>query len=483
MYLGLDLGTSGLKAVLMDEAGLVIASADADYPLAHPAAGWSEQDPDDWIAGADRAVGRLAETHPRELAAVRGIGLSGQMHGAVCLGADGRPLRPAILWNDSRAHAEAAELDAAPGVRDLAGNIIFPGFTAPKLMWLARHEPETFAAVRRVLLPKDYLRLWLTGEAASEMSDAAGTGWLDVGARAWSDRLLDASGMSAGPMPRLVEGSEPAGRLRGALASRWGMSGHVTVAGGGADNAASACATGALAEGQGFVSIGTSGVVLLARGRFAPAPETTVHSFCHAVPDRWYQMGVMLAATDCLNWLSAITGAGPATLTGELGAAPAMPGTLTFLPYLSGERTPHNDSRIRGGFLNLDIGHTRADMTRAVLEGVSFGLRDSLEALRGAGARPERLLAIGGGAASEYWLALLAGVLNLPLDVPEAGEQGAALGAARLGRLAATGEPPEAVLTPPPIARTVAPDPQLAAACDDAWRRFATLYPAIREVT
>ena len=482
MYLGLDLGTSGLKAVLMDEGGAVLASADADYPVAHPAPGWSEQAPDDWITGCERAVGQLAEDHPRALAAVRGIGLSGQMHGAVCLGPDDRPLRPAILWNDTRAHQEAGELDAAQGVRDLSGNIVFPGFTAPKLVWLARHEPETFAAIRTVLLPKDYLRLWLTGGKVSEMSDAAGTVWLDVGARDWSQRLLDASGMRADRMPALVEGSAPSGQLRGELARRWGMTGPVTVAGGGGDNAAAACGTGALAEGQGFVSLGTSGVVLLARDSYAPAPETAVHTFCHAVPGTWYQMGVMLAATDCLNWLSAVTGTKPATLTGELGEAPAAPARLVFLPYLSGERTPHNDSRIRGGFLNVDIGHGRADLTRAVLEGVSFGLRDSLEALRGAGARPARLLAIGGGAASEYWLRLLASVLNLPLDVPAGGAHGAALGAARLGRIAATGEAPEAVLTSPAIARTVAPDPGLAEACEAAYARFKNLYPAVKEL-
>jgi len=244
MYLGIDLGTSGLKAVLVDEAGRMLATADAGYPVAHPAPAWSEQAPDDWIAGCEQAVGQLAADHPHEMAAVRGIGLSGQMHGAVCLGVDDRPLRPAILWNDTRAGAEAAELDAAEGVRALSGNIVFPGFTAPKLVWLARHEPEIFAATRVVLLPKDYLRLWLTGGKVSEMSDAAGTTWLDVGARDWSARLLAASGMRAEQMPALVEGSAPSGQLRDALARRWGMSGAVVVAGGGGDNAAAACGTG-----------------------------------------------------------------------------------------------------------------------------------------------------------------------------------------------------------------------------------------------
>lgn len=481
MYLGLDLGTSGLRASLMSDAGHIVGSANAAYPVDHPHSGWSEQNPQDWIAGCEAAIAELRQTHAAALSSVRGIGLSGQMHGATLLGADDRPLRPCILWNDTRAHAEAAALDAKPKVRQLSGNIVFPGFTAPKLLWVETHEPEVFAAIAKVLLPKDYLRLWLTGDHVSDMSDAAGTSWLDVGKRDWSNDLLEASHMRRDQMPDLVEGSQVSGQLRPELAAQWGMSGPVAVVGGGGDNAAAACGAGMLHEGEGFVSLGTSGVLLAARDSFAPAPETAVHSFCHAIPDTWYQMGVMLAATDCLNWLSRVTNMPAPALAAELGDIEG-PGSLRFLPYLSGERTPHNDSDIRGAFLNLDIGHSRADMTRAVMEGVAFGLRDSLEALRLTGTRLTRLLAIGGGSRSPFWVETLATLFDMPIDLPEEGDFGAALGAARLAMVGVTGAAPKDIMHPPPISRTIAPVAALTDRYAEAYQDFRALYPAIKAI-
>jgi xylulokinase len=281
-------------------------------------------------------------------------------------------------------------------------------------------------------------------------------------------------------MPDLVEGSEPAGTLRRALAKRWGISGTVTVVGGGGDNAVAACGIGAMSEGQGFVSLGTSGVLLAAKDRFAPAPETAVHTFCHAIPDTWYQMGVILSATDSLNWLTRITGQSARDLAAEVGDDLTTPGAVGFAPYLSGERTPYNDSHIRGGFTGIGVDTTRADLTRAVMEGVAFALRDNLHALEGTGTDLKNVLAIGGGAQSTYWVELLATVLNLPIDLPEAGDFGAALGAARLAMMGADGASASDVMTPPPVARTITPNTDLRGAYDDAYARFRALYPALK---
>jgi len=482
MFLGLDLGTSGVKALLIDERQKPVASATGELDVSRPHAGWSEQNPADWIAATEEAVGKLKASHPKELAAVKGIGLSGQMHGATLIGSGGEALRPCILWNDTRSHREAAALDADPRFRKITGNIVFPGFTAPKLAWVKANEPKTFAATRKVLLPKDYLRLWLTGEYISEMSDSAGTSWLDVAARKWSGELLAATDLDESHMPALVEGTEPGGTLRGSIAARWGMGGSVVVAGGAGDNAASAVGMGTVGEGHAFVSLGTSGVLFAANDSYRPSPETAVHTFCHALPETWHQMGVILSATDSLNWLSGITGRDAGALTGELGEALKTPSDVTFLPYLSGERTPHNDAAIRGVFTGLSHGSDRAALTQAVLEGVAFALRDNLEALRAAGTQLSRVTAIGGGSRSRYWLKAIATALGIPVDLPADGDFGAAFGAARLGLIAANGADAMAVCTAPATAATIEPDATLAGAFADAYARYRALYPAIKSV-
>ena len=480
-FLGIDLGTSGLRALLIDADGQPIGSTERHYAVSHPAPGWSEQDPSDWIAALEGAVDEMRTQYPA-FSALKGIGVAGHMHGATLLDAADQVLRPCILWNDTRSHAEAAALDATAGVRDLSGNIVFPGFTAPKLAWVRTNEPEVFAKVAKVLLPAAYLNFYLTGSHVADMSDSAGTSWLDVGARDWSEALLSAGQMRADQMPRLVEGSEMAASLRPDLAADWGVSPGVVVAGGAGDNAAAACGIGALNEGQGFVSLGTSGVLLAARDGYRPAPETAVHTFCHAVPGRWYQMGVMLSATDSLNWLAGITGRPAADLTKALGDNLRPPGPIRFLPYLSGERTPHNDAEIRGSFTGLAAETGVDDLTQAVLEGVAFGLRDSFEALKATEAQLDRLIAIGGGAASRYWLKLIATVLNLPLALPEQGEFGAALGAARLGVVAATGQDPDEVMTAPAIETIIPPEAELVEAYETAYRAFCRAYPAHRAI-
>ncbi len=479
-YLGFDLGTSGLRGLLVAADDTLIASHEVSYPGEHPHSGWSEQDPAHWTAACSDVVAALRAEAPEAWANVAGIGVSGHMHGAVLLDSNGDVIRPCILWNDTRSHVEAANLDATAQVRELSGNIVFPGFTAPKLMWVAQHEPDHFARVAKVVLPAAYLNFWLTGDHVADMSDSAGTSWLDVGARGWSNALLDAGGMRADQMPRLVEGSQSAGPLRPELANDWGLAPTVQIAGGAGDNAAAACGAGVLKEGQGFVSLGTSGVLLAARDSYAPNPASAVHTFCHAVPDRWYQMGVILAATDCLNWLSSVTGKTPAELTAEFGDTLTGPGTLKFMPYLSGERTPHNDSQIRGSFIGLDVSTTTVDMTRAVLEGVAFALRDSLEALKTTGVELTDVLALGGGTNSRLWVEMVATVLNLSLILPKSGDFGAALGAARLAKCAVTGVDPETVMTTPEAAETINPNAEFVAAYDAAYSDYTRLYPAMK---
>lgn len=481
MYLGIDLGTSGVKTVLLDPEKGITASVTAPLEVSRPASGWSEQDPADWVGATETAMAELRRSHPKWLAAVEGIGFSGHMHGATLLDSSDRVLRPCILWNDTRSYREASAMDADPLFRACSGNIVFPGFTAPKLMWVKNNEPEVFAKVAKVLLPKDYLRLWMTGDHVSEMSDASGTSWLDVGNRCWSEDLLAATELTADHMPRLVEGSQQGGFLRPALASAWGMSSEVVVAGGAGDNAATAIGLGTIHDGEAFISLGTSGVIFAANDSYRPSPETAVHAFCHAVPNRWHQMGVILSATDSLNWFAGITGRSAAQLTAELGEALAPPGPI-FLPYLSGERTPHNDAQIRGVLTGISHQSDRATVTAAILQGVAFAFRDNIEALGAAGTRIDRLLAAGGGARSSYWLRVIATVLGVPVDVPASADVGAALGASRLGMVAALGEQALARCQTPVLEHTIEPDLPQRAAFDDAYQDYRLTYPAIRSI-
>lgn len=483
MYLGIDLGTSELKAVLLEPGVGVRAEARAALSLSHPRPLWSEQDPAAWVAALEAALGRLAADAPAALAATRAIGLSGQMHGAVLLDAADRPLRPAILWNDGRSAEECALLEAAvPAVHAITGNRVMPGFTAPKLLWVRRHEPGIFARLRSVLLPKDYLRLVLAGEKATDCSDASGTSWLDVGARRWSEPLIAATGLDPSMLPRLLEGNAPSGILRPALARRFGMREGVMVAAGGGDNAASAVGLGVVDPGAGFLSLGTSGVIFLVSEGFRPRPERMVHAFCHALPGRWHQMSVMLSAAGALAWISRTCGMPietsllPAVAAlGRVGEARAP----LFLPYLTGERTPHNDPTLRGAFLGLADAHGAADLAYAVMEGVGFGLRDGLLALGEAGGRPDALLLCGGGARSSFWGQLLADILGLRLTVADGAAGGAAVGAARLAWLADGGAFAE-VCAPVPALAEYHPDPARAESLARRYERFRAALPAAR---
>jgi xylulokinase len=383
------------------------------------------------------------------------------MHGATLLDASDQVLRPTILWNDGRCAAECAELHRrVPDLAARTGNIAMTGFTAPKLLWVAQHESAVFARTRTVLLPKDWLRLCLTGERVGEMSDASGTLWLDTAARRWDGSLLAACELSENHMPRLVEGSAASGTLRPALAASWGVSPTVVVAGGGGDNAASAVGVGAVRDGAGFLSLGTSGVLFTATDQLRAAPERTLHAFCHALPGRWHAMAVTLSAGLSLSWVAGLLGRDVAPLVAEAEAWAADPKNIAsapfFRPYLTGERTPHNDPSLTAAFTGMRVEHGPAALVYAVLEGVAFAFADCMDVMSDAGARPESCLVVGGGARSPFWLGQIAGALQMQLQVSASGA-GAALGAARLAMLATQAGTEAEICAVPPIARTIEP--------------------------
>ncbi len=482
MYLGIDVGTSSVKAVLVNDDQHIVAEASSPLTVDRPHPLWSEQSPASWWSATSDALATVRDAARDAFAAVRGIGLSGQMHGATLLDASLRVLRPAILWNDGRSHAECAELEARePRTREITGNAAMPGFTAPKLLWVERHEPAVFAKTAHVLLPKDWLRLELSGDLASDASDASGTLWLDVGKRRWSNEMLAASRLSSAAMPRVLEGSQPTGTLRRQLAQEWGFSTPPVIAAGAGDNAGGAVGVGVVHSGQALLSLGTSGVVFLVTERFAPNPGRGVHAFCHCLPNTWHQMSVMLSAASCLSWIASATGArSEGALLAEIDERGAKPGSVLFLPYLSGERTPHNDPRAQGVLFGLTHDTTRADLGRSVLEGVAFAFADGVQALRDAGGAPREITVIGGGSRSALWTRILASVLGEALLVRERADLGPAFGAARLARIAVTGESVETVCPAPRIASRVEPDDTLRGHYLRRLEQYRDLYPRLR---
>ncbi|MEG3172948.1 xylulokinase [Sphingomonas sp. ZB1N12] len=477
MFLGIDIGTSGVKAVVLDEHGSVVGQGTAALTVQRPHPLWSEQDPDAWWKATIAAVQAI---DPSVRRSVRGVGLAGQMHGATLLDADDKPLRPAILWNDGRCFAECEALErAVPDLRKISGNIAMPGFTAPKLLWVREHEPEVFAKIATVLLPKDYVRLLMTGDKASDLSDSAGTLWLDVGGRCWSDEILAACGLTQAQMPALFEGSAITGTLTAEVAELWGMP-RVPVAAGGSDNAAGAVGVGVVKDGDALLSLGTSGVIFVATNDFRPNPARAVHAFCHALPGMWHQMSVHLSAASCIDWVARITGAaGAADLFARAEAAGPASGPEIFLPYLSGERTPHNDAEVRGAFLRLDNDTDAGRLSQAVLEGVAFALADGLDVLREAGTTVERLAVIGGGARSRYWGQVIAAAMEVELVYLQGGEVGPALGAARLAQLGVDGGDPADICVAPPVSHTIVPDPALVSALAEKKAAFRQAYSRI----
>jgi len=454
LVVGIDVGTSGLKAIALSESGAVVARAERSYPLSTPQPGWSEQDPDHWVSAARDALAELPEPE--------GIGFSGQMHGLVSLDADDNVIRPAILWNDGRTTAECREIEATIGLERLialTGNRALEGYTAPKLLWLRRHEPESYARIDSILLPKDYVRLKLLGERAIDVADASGTLLFDVANRRWSDEVTAALEIPTGWLPPVHESPDIAGA---------------------GDQAAAAVGVGVIEVGPLSVVLGTSGVVFSTIPAYAVDPAGRTHTFCHALSGVWHAMGVMLSAAGSLSWLQGIVGDSFDRLVAE--AEPWEPGTegLTFLPYLVGERTPHANPDARAAFAGLSVRHDRGALVRAVLEGVAYGLRDILELLRDLGVEPTVGRVSGGGSRSDLWLNIVASVLDVPLERME-NEDGSAFGAALLAgvRTGLFGSVQEAVATCVRVRETIEPNPAWSDVYDTGYERFRTLYPAL----
>ncbi len=482
-FIGVDLGTSATKLLLMDEQGAIQKIVSRSYPLSMPRPGWSEQEPEAWIEAAFSGIRELTEgIDARE---VKGIAAAGQMHGLVALDAQDRVLRPAILWNDGRTGEETDWLNREIGEDFLAahtGNIAFAGFTAPKLLWMKKQEPELFRRIDKIMLPKDYLTYRLTGVHATDCSDAAGTLLFDVARRTWSREMLEVCSLRESQMARVFESYEIVGTLKADVARALGLSPDVAVAAGAGDNAAAAVGTGTVGKGKCNISLGTSGTLFLSDDHYVEPANHALHAFCHA-DGGWHLLGCELSAASCLSWWAELTG--HTDLAAEqAGIAPEKLGRsrVFFLPYLMGERTPHNDAEAAGAFLGMRMDSSRADMTQAVLEGVAFGLRDGLEIARKAGMSVTASGLAGGGAKSPLWRTILANILDLELIAPET-EQGPGLGGAILAAVGCGAFPDvkSAVeaLVKPSGARTL-PDKALTALYDERYRVFASLYPALK---
>lgn len=434
MFLGIDIGTSSVKAVVICDQGEVVNTTSSPLQVSRPQSNWSEQNPHDWWNAVDDCVEQI----PRKMRQdIKSISLSGQMHGATLIDKQNSVLRPAILWNDGRSSEQCFSLqNSEPEYLRVGANLLMPGFTAPKLEWVRQHEPSTFENIFKILLPKDYVRLRMCGVYATDMSDASGTLWLDIEHRNWHAPLLSACGLDIEHMPTLHEGSDITALLLGSVARKWGMA-EVPVYAGGSDNAAGALGMGTINGGDAILSLGTSGVIFTATERFHAKPESAVHSFCHAIPRRWHLMSVMLSAASCLDWACRLTGTASVNELMVLAENEYVPqNSIVFLPYLSGERTPHNNVDATGVLLGLRHDTGAAQVANAVLEGVAFGLADGLDALLAIGVDIPSLQVIGGGARSAHWGQILASILNRPLLFCEDAEVGPALGAARLARLA-----------------------------------------------
>jgi len=483
--IGLDVGTTGAQALAVDAEGRVVASGSSDYPLLTPRPQWTEQDPEAWWRAVREALAAAAARVAERGDVVAGLGLTGQMHGSVFLDASGEVIRPALLWNDQRTAKQCEAITELVGARrlvEITGNPALTGFQAPKVLWLRDEEPDGYARVEHVLLPKDYIRYRLSGELATDASDAAGTLFLDLGRRDWSEDVLEALGVPAAWLPDVRESPEVAGALGAGVAGELGLPGGIPVAAGGGDNAAAAVGTAIVREGLMSSSIGTSGVLFAHADAPAVDPSGRIHAFCHAVPGRYCLLSVTLSAGGSLRWWRDVTGAGYDELVAEAERVPAGSEGLLFLPYLTGERTPHLDPRARGVFLGLTARHARGHMTRALMEGVLFGMRDGLEIMRDLEVRPKEIRATGGGASADLWLRLQADVYGLPVHRLQI-EEGAAYGAALLGHVAAgtfanVDEAAAVVRTMPEVTE---PDPRAIDMYDALYHVYRSSYDSMRE--
>jgi xylulokinase len=479
--LGIDLGTSGCKTVLVNRAGEIIASATASYPLSTPKPLWSEQDPEDWWRGLVASVREVIGKWPTE--SIEGIGIGGQMHGATLLDESGGIVRPAILWNDGRCQAECDLLHKKfPGIIKETGNRALVGFTAPKLLWVQRHEAKLWKRVRTVLLPKDYLRWRLTGEKVAEMSDGAGMLLMDVAKRRWSAKMLKLCNINEGYLGRLIEGSEVAGKVTAEAAEILGIRSGTPVVGGAGDQAAGAVGAGCVSPGMCTIAIGTSGVVFTTTKGYTPDPDGRLHTFCHALPKRWHQMGVMLSAAGSLQWYrdTCAPGVDFGLLCADAADVPVGADGLVFLPYLTGERTPLCDPFARGAFIGLTRMHQRRHLTRAVLEGISLGLAESLRLIRSTGTKITEATVTGGGTRSDAWMQILSDAAHVKVVLRAGADAGPALGAARLALIGCCGMDIDQVCRPGPVVKTFTPNRKAVAAYAALATTFRSLYPALK---
>lgn len=482
MYLGIDLGTSSVKVIVLDDNDTLVAQASSPLDVSRPKPLWSEQDPHAWWQATNLAMKELKANYSELLKTVVSIGLSGQMHGTTLLDGDNQIIRPAILWNDGRCEAQCKSIEASePDSRAITGNIAMPGFTAPKLLWVKENEPSNFEKVAKVLLPKDYLRFLMTGKFASDMSDSAGTLWLDVAKRQWSTKMLAVTGLTVEHMPELLEGTDISGYLTDEVAQQWGLNNIPVVAGAG-DNAAGAVGIGVIEPDQAFLSLGTSGVYFVATPTYNPNPDSAVHTFCHCIPDTWHQMAVFLSAASCLTWVTQLTGfKDEKSLLNEVEKLDfSKPSTLVFLPYLSGERTPHNNPNAQGVFFGLTHNTSSAELGRAVLEGVAFAFADGQQALLASGTNIAEVSVIGGGSRSRLWGQILASVLNKPLTYRKGAEVGPAYGAARLAKIAVSKLDPQTVCTYGELDYVIEPNPDMSSYYGPQHLKYQKLYQSLK---
>jgi len=463
MYLGLDLGTSSLKSLVIDDKQKILYSYSSDIELSTPKSGWSEQEPIDWIKALDFCLKGLSKSI--NLEKIQAISFSGHMHGATCIDKNDQVLRPCILWNDTRSHQECTEILANPLVMDIAGNIVMPGFTAPKLVWLMKNEPQVFEKIAKVLLPKDYLRFYLTGEYYSDLSDASGTYWLDVGKREWSKKLLEVSHMSLNQMPHLCEGTDQTGLIKKSIAEKYGFNKSCKVYGGAGDNAAAAIGLGLYLEGNASLSLGTSGVIFGSTKKFLKNYNDAIHSFCHCIPNTWHLMSVMLSCTSNVNWFIKNFHSSLEEITNELNQVMKNKNLIQnspfYLPYLSGERTPINDPHVRASFHSFGIETTRSEIVYSLIEGISLGMYDNFQALVKSGITLDNIYVIGGGSKNEAWVELLASAFDRDLIISDASDSMAAYGAARLAFMGYNNMTADQALSLPNISKVIKKNKEL----------------------
>lgn len=484
MYLGIDLGTSSIKCVLLDEEQNVVGQSSEVLTVSQPKLLWSEQNPAEWWQATCRAVHTLKNQHQKLFSNLKAIGLSGQQHGAILLDGQNRTLRPAMLWNDGRAFLECEILaERVPHYSRIIGSRLMSGFTAPKVEWVARNEPEIFKQIAKILLPKDYLRFKITNEFASDLSDASGTAWLNISKRNWSNEMLAASHLTSAHMPKLFEGSEITGTVSAAVAAEWGVSTNTVVVGGGGDNPAAAISMNVIQPGSAFLSIGTSGVYFVSSDAYQSNPQDGVHTFCHCLPKRWHHMSVHLSAASCLTWLANILNESDVSkLSLEAEAQSSLNHSVMFLPYLSGERTPHINPHAQGVLFGMTHTTSRADFTRAVMEGVGFAFADGQDAILKAGVEIKDVSVVGGGAQSYFWGSILASILNKPLIYRSNRDVGAALGAARLAWIAINPNAFEKAFVTQPIERIIEPDMKWVDHYQEKHLKFKKLYQNVKEL-